>query len=74
MKPEPRFFSQELHILLKMIEKILAAPQPPADLSVEESSDLKEKPEPGYDNGVIDDEPETLHRSTSCCARGEEGR
>ena len=56
-----------------MVEEVLPTPETSANLAVEERSDLKEEPEPRHDDGVVDEKPETLHRSTSCCTKAKEG-
>ena len=56
-----------------MDEQVPSTPEASAYLAVEKRSDLKEEPEPRHDDRVVDEKPETLHRSTSCCTKAKEG-
>ena len=56
-----------------MDEQVPSPLEASANLAVEKRSDLKEEPEPWHDDRVVDEKPETLHRSTSCCTKAKEG-
>ena len=72
MEPEASLLPQELDILFEVVKQVLAALDASPDLFVEESSNLEENPESRYYDGIVNEEPKTLHRSNSCCARTEE--
>ena len=56
-----------------MVEQVPSTPEASANLAAEKRSDLKEEPEPWHEDKVVDEIPETLHRSTSCCTKAKEG-